>query len=43
VPEDTLKGFYEKYGGVEEFSGKTASPALDMLNPGLQIYRMMKI
>jgi sugar (pentulose or hexulose) kinase len=38
MPEDTLKGFYEKYGGVEEFSRKTASPALDMLNSGLQIY-----
>lgn len=38
MPEDTLKGFYEKYGGIEEFSRKTASPALDMLNSGLQIY-----
>jgi sugar (pentulose or hexulose) kinase len=38
IPGDTLKGFYEKYGGVEEFSRKTASPALDMLNSGLQIY-----
>ncbi len=38
MPGDTLKGFYEKYGGVEEFSRKTASPALDMLNSGLQIY-----
>jgi sugar (pentulose or hexulose) kinase len=38
MPEDTLKGFYKKYGGVEEFSRKTASPALDMLNSGLQIY-----
>lgn len=38
MPGDTLKGFYEKYGGVEEFSRKTASPALDMLNSGLQIF-----
>jgi sugar (pentulose or hexulose) kinase len=38
MPKDTLKDFYEKYGGVEEFSRKTASPALDMLNSGLQIY-----
>jgi hypothetical protein len=30
-------GFYETYGGVEEFSRKTASPALGMLNSGLQI------
>jgi len=38
MPESVLSGFYEKYGGVEEFSRKTASPALDMLNSGLQIY-----
>jgi sugar (pentulose or hexulose) kinase len=36
MPEDVLKGFYEAYGGVEEFSRKTASPALGMLNSGLQ-------
>ncbi|RUA07860.1 MAG: carbohydrate kinase [Flavobacteriia bacterium] len=30
--------FYNKYGGVNEFSRKTASPAYGMLNAGLQIY-----
>lgn len=29
---------YDKNGGVEEFSRKTASPAYGMLNAGLQIY-----
>ncbi len=42
MPKDTLKGFYEKYDGKEEFSRKTASPALDMLNSGLQIYWLKK-
>jgi sugar (pentulose or hexulose) kinase len=30
--------FYETYGGIEEFSRKTASPAYGMLNAGLQMY-----
>ena len=33
-----FNGFYSKYGGVKEFSRKTASPAYGMLNSGLQIY-----
>jgi sugar (pentulose or hexulose) kinase len=37
MPEDVLKGFYETYGGIEEFSRNTASPALGMLNSGLQV------
>ena len=37
MPEDVLVNFYEQYGGVEEFSRNTASPALGMLNSGLQI------
>jgi sugar (pentulose or hexulose) kinase len=36
MPEGVLEGFYESYGGVEEFCRKTASPALGMLNSGLQ-------
>jgi sugar (pentulose or hexulose) kinase len=36
MPEGVLDGFYEKWGGVHEFSRKTASPALGMLNSGLQ-------
>lgn len=42
MPEKILEGFYEKYGGVKEFSRKTASPAMGMLNSGLQIYRLKK-
>jgi sugar (pentulose or hexulose) kinase len=37
MPDDVLEGFYESYGGKEEFCRKTASPALGMLNSGLQI------
>jgi sugar (pentulose or hexulose) kinase len=36
MPDGVLDGFYENWGGVEEFSRKTASPALGMLNSGLQ-------
>ena len=43
MPENVLKGFYEKYGGIEEFSRRTASPAMGMLNSGLQIYRLKKV
>jgi L-fuculokinase len=32
--------FYEKYGGVSNFSIRTASPALGNLNSGLQLYRI---
>ena len=42
MPLGTLTGFYEKYGGVHEFSRKTASPALNMLNSGLQILYLKK-
>lgn len=38
LPDGLFDDFYIKYGGVEEFSRKTASPALGMLNSGLQIY-----
>jgi Sugar (pentulose and hexulose) kinases len=37
MPYGVLNSFYDKYGGVEEFSRNTASPALGMLNSGLQI------
>ena len=37
-----FKAFYSSYGGVEEFSRKTASPAYGMLNAGLQIYWLKK-
>lgn len=42
MPEAVLDGFYEKYDGIEEFSRITASPALNMLNSGLQILWLKK-
>jgi sugar (pentulose or hexulose) kinase len=33
---------YDSYGGKEEFSRKTASPAYGMLNTGLQILKLQK-
>jgi sugar (pentulose or hexulose) kinase len=36
VDEKIPEELYRKYGGKEEFSRKTASPALGMLNSGLQ-------
>jgi sugar (pentulose or hexulose) kinase len=42
MPDDVLNGFYESWGGVEEFSRKTASPALGMLNSGLQALWLKK-
>ncbi len=38
----TYHEFYENYGGEEEFSRKTASPAYGMLNTGLQIFKLKK-
>jgi sugar (pentulose or hexulose) kinase len=32
--------FYNKYGGEEMFSLQTASPVLDSLNSGMQLYRL---
>lgn len=37
-PEDILGQFYAQYGPVEKFSQQTSSPALGMLNSGLQLY-----
>ncbi|HYX07970.1 MAG TPA: FGGY family carbohydrate kinase [Bacteroidales bacterium] len=42
MPEGLLGDFYRYYGGKEEFSRKTASPVLGMLNSGLQIYWLKK-
>ena len=42
MPDDVLEGFYESYGGLEEFSRKTASPSLGMLNSGLQALWLKK-
>jgi len=37
-PDDLLKDFFAKYGSETEFSVKTASPSMGMLNSGLQLY-----
>jgi len=37
MPEGVTESLYNRYGGVAEFSRRTASPALGMLNSGLQI------
>lgn len=42
MPADVIAGFYERYGGIEEFSRNTASPSLGMLNSGLQILWLKK-
>lgn len=42
MPEETVNPFYSRYGGVDEFSRKTASPALGMLNSGLQALWLKK-
>ncbi len=42
MPEEITNQFYPKYGGKEEFSRKTASPALGMLNSGLQVLWLKK-
>ncbi len=36
LPEGVAESLYDVYGGLEEFSRKTASPAIGMLNSGLQ-------
>ncbi|MCG8699873.1 MAG: hypothetical protein MI922_17595, partial [Bacteroidales bacterium] len=42
MPEGVTEQFYEIYGGVNEFSRITASPALGMLNSGLQALWLKK-
>jgi sugar (pentulose or hexulose) kinase len=41
-PEDLKKEFYVKYGGEQAISAATASPVLDSLNSGMQLYRIKK-
>ncbi len=43
MPEGLTDEFYEAWGGVEEFSRITASPALGMLNSGLQLLWLKKM
>lgn len=42
MPDGILDGFYDKYGGLSEFSRKTTSPAMGMLNSGLQALWLKK-
>jgi sugar (pentulose or hexulose) kinase len=42
MPDGLLDDFYKRYGGVDEFSRITASPAMGMLNSGLQAYYLKK-
>ena len=42
LPEEVMEGFYDKYGGLVEFSRRTASPALGLINSGLQILWLKK-
>lgn len=39
-PADIRKKFFEDYGGEKRMSKITASPVLDSLNSGLQLYRL---
>jgi L-fuculokinase len=41
-PEALKKEFYETYGGETVISAATASPILDSLNSGMQLYRIKK-
>ncbi len=38
LPEDIARQFYETYGQQDDFAIRTASPAMGMLNSGLQLY-----
>ena len=39
-PSALHRMFYDSYGGEKDFALKTASPVLDSLNSGLQLYRL---
>ena len=39
-PAQLHQQFYQQYGGEEAFSLQTASPVLDSLNSGMQVYRL---
>lgn len=42
MPEEIASDLYDRFGGVDEFSRQTASPALGFLNSGLQILWLKK-
>src|SRR6476469_8206075 len=39
-PQELKDKFYDTYGGEEDFSVSSASPVLESLNSGMQLYRM---
>jgi sugar (pentulose or hexulose) kinase len=39
-PQDIKKQFYDTYGAPEQIAADTASPVLDSLNSGMQLYRI---
>ncbi len=43
IPSEITDSFYNRYGGVLDFSVETASPAMGMLNSGLQLYWLKQI
>jgi len=42
VSSDVTEGLYRNYGGIDEFSRRTASPPLGMLNSGIQALWLKK-
>lgn len=42
MPEGMAEELYDRFGGIDEFSRRTASPALGFLNSGLQIMWLKK-
>jgi sugar (pentulose or hexulose) kinase len=43
IPDEISESLYNRYGGKLEFSVQTASPAMGMLNSGLQLYWLKTI
>jgi len=43
LPGQVLEGFYERYGGEEDFCRRTASPAMGMLNSGIQLLWLKRV
>lgn len=41
-PQQLKQEFYNRYGGEKKLARETASPVLDSLNSGMQIYRLKK-
>lgn len=41
-PQELKEEFYSSYGGEKKIAKETASPVLDSLNSGMQVYRLKK-